>query len=163
MLKTITYNRAAVVRYAEKWAFGRNPRFPNFDGMGGDCTNFASQCMYAGCGVMNYKPVFGWYCNSLNDRTPSWSGVEFLYNFLVNNDSVGPYAQEVPTELLLPGDLIQLCDSSGHFYHTPVVVARDQNEIYVAAHTFNAWHRPLSSYIYAGLRGLHIEGARKLG
>ena len=163
MLKEIPYDRAAVVRYAEKWAFKRNPRFPDFDGMGGDCTNFASQCIWAGCGVMNYKPVTGWYCNRLNDRSPSWSGVEFLHQFLVNSDSVGPYAKEAPAELLLPGDLIQLCDVSGRYYHTPVVVARDQNEIYVAAHTFNAWHRPLSSYTYAGLRGIHIEGARKFG
>lgn len=160
-MKQIYYDRSAVVRYAEKWAFKRNPRFPNFDGMGGDCTNFASQCVWAGCGVMNYKPVMGWYCNGLNDRTPSWSGVEFLHRFLVANEAAGPYAREVEKEELLIGDLIQLCGSDGDFYHTLVIVGKDRSEIYIAAHTFNAFNRPLSSYFYTGLRGLHIEGARK--
>ena len=35
------------VRYAGKWAYGRNPAYFDFDGLGGDCTNFISQCIYA--------------------------------------------------------------------------------------------------------------------
>jgi len=66
----------------------------------------------------------------------------------------------VPTELL-PGDLIRPCDTSGHFYHMPVVAARDQDKIFADAHAYNADYRPLSRCIYAGLRGLHIKGARK--
>lgn len=30
---------------------------------------------------MNYTKNTGWYYNSINDRSPSWSGVEFLYKF----------------------------------------------------------------------------------
>jgi len=45
--------------------------------------------------VMNYTPVMGWYYNSTYDRTPSWSGVEYLYNFLIGNQGVGPYARVV--------------------------------------------------------------------
>ena len=41
------YNRAAAVLYAHKWAYGRNPRFYDYENLGGDCTNFASQCIYA--------------------------------------------------------------------------------------------------------------------
>ena len=44
----IPYDRSAAVTYAHRWAFGRNPRYYNFDELGGDCTNFASQCLYAG-------------------------------------------------------------------------------------------------------------------
>ena len=42
------YDRRAAVEYAHKWAFGRNPEFYDFSEIGGDCTNFASQCLYAG-------------------------------------------------------------------------------------------------------------------
>lgn len=156
----IGYDRAAAVRYAETWAMGRNPRFPNFDGMGGDCTNFASQCLYAGCGVMNYNPVTGWYCNSLNDRTASWSGVEFLHAFLTGSLSVGPYAEETGPEALEPGDIVQLGNEEGRFYHSPVVLSVSNGEIYVAAHTFDTLNRPLSSYSFSRLRCLHIAGAR---
>jgi hypothetical protein len=160
MLAKIAYNRAAAVRYAEVWAERRNPRFPNFDGMGGDCTNFASQCVYAGCGVMNFTPDSGWYCNGLGDRTASWSGVEFLHGFLVGNRSAGPYAEETGTDALQPGDLVQLGVPDGHFYHTPVVLSVEGENILVAAHTFDALYRPLSSYSYSLLRCLHIVGAR---
>ena len=30
------YNRQAAVAYAHRWAFGRNPAYSNFDGMGGE-------------------------------------------------------------------------------------------------------------------------------
>ena len=86
------YNREAAVFYAHKWAFSRNPRYYNFENIGGDCTNFASQVIYAGCSEMNYTPTFGWYYNSLNDRSPSWTGVNQLYNFLINNQGRGPRA-----------------------------------------------------------------------
>lgn len=65
------YNRNSAVEYARKWALGRNPKYANFDGMGGDCTNFASQCLYAGGCKMNNTPTFGWYYYSLNNRAPA--------------------------------------------------------------------------------------------
>lgn len=156
----IPYDREKVFAYAQKWALGRNPRFYSFDGMGGDCTNFASQCVFAGCGVMNYTPVTGWYYNSPGDRTPSWSGVEYLHDFLVGNRSAGPYAVETDAASVLPGDLVQL-GNKDRFYHTPVVVAVEADGIYVATHTFDSFLRPLSSYFYARIRYLHIAGARR--
>ena len=54
------YDRSAAVAYARKWAFGRNPEYYDFGGIGGDCTNFVSQCLYAGAGVMNFTPELGW-------------------------------------------------------------------------------------------------------
>ena len=89
------YNRKEVVEYAKKWAFSRNPKYYNFDSVGGDCTSFASQCIYAGSKKMNYTKNTGWYYINGNNKSPSWSGVEFLYKFLVNNNQVGPQAKEV--------------------------------------------------------------------
>lgn len=42
----------------------------------------------------------------------------------------------------------------------PVVVAVREGRIYVAAHTFDAFMRPLSSYSFARARGIHILGVR---
>lgn len=170
MLVQIPYHREAVVMYANQWALRRNPKYANFDGMGGDCTNFASQCLFAGCGVMNTTPDTGWYYYSLAQRAPAWSGVEALYRFLTTNarnpaavGSTGPYATETrDPRLVQPGDLVQLGDSAGHFYHTPVITRVDTpTKIWVAAHTFDTKDRPLSSYTYGQLRFLHIEGCRK--
>ncbi|MBR5540272.1 MAG: amidase domain-containing protein [Clostridia bacterium] len=153
------YNRAAAVAYARQWAFARNPRYYNFDSVGGDCTNFASQCVFAGAGVMNTTPTMGWYYRSSSDRTPSWTGVEYLYRFLINNRSIGPYAREVGAGEVQVGDLVQLGRSDGSFYHTPVITATSP-AILVAAHTFDAFDRPLSTYSFDKVRFLHIDGVR---
>ena len=85
-MKEIIYNREKVIEYAKKWAYDRNPQYYDFDNVGGDCTSFASQCIYAGVKVMNYSKQNGWYYISGNNKSPSWSGVEFLYNFLTQNN-----------------------------------------------------------------------------
>ena len=100
------YNRQKVYEYAKKWAYGRNPKYYNFDSVGGDCTNFVSQCIYAGIGQMNYTPTFGWYYIDGNNKSASWTGVEFLYNFLISNNSVGPRWEKAEIRDLEIGDVI---------------------------------------------------------
>ena len=114
------YDRRAAAEYAKKWAFKRNPNYYNFDNLGGDCTNFASQCVFAGSGVMNYTPTFGWYYKSANNRTASWTGVEYFYAFLTGNaqgigDGAGPFAEEVTADKIEVGDIIQLGRANGDF------------------------------------------------
>lgn len=155
------YDRIKAVEYAKKWAYSRNPAYYDFQNIGGDCTNFASQVIYAGCGVMNYTPEFGWYYISVNNRTPSWTGVNQLYNFLINNDSVGPRGEIIPLYEVEMGDIIQLdFDGNGQFDHTPVVVERGDgtpDTVLVAAHTNNADDRPLSTYNYSNFRTIKIS------
>ncbi len=156
-MQKIVYDRAAAVAYARKWALLRNPAFYDFEKIGGDCTNFASQCIFAGARVMNFTKVFGWYYRSANDRSPSWTGVEYLYNFLVGNKLVGPFAHEVPQNEALPGDIVQLGTYAGGFYHSPVITSITPT-ILVAAHSFDALDRPLHTYSYEIARFLHIDG-----
>ena len=42
---TAYYNRQAAIAYANEWWDKYNPRFPAFQD---DCTNYISQCLYAG-------------------------------------------------------------------------------------------------------------------
>ena len=74
------YNRALAVEYAKRWALSRNPEYYDYSNIGGDCTSFISQCVFAGSGVMNYTPDFGWYYIDANNKSPSWTGVNFFYN-----------------------------------------------------------------------------------
>lgn len=46
-MNTISYDRNSAIAYAKKWALSQNPRYYNFDPVGGDCTSFISQCLYA--------------------------------------------------------------------------------------------------------------------
>ena len=156
-MRTIEYNREAAVSYAERWALSRNPNYYNFDGIGGDCTNFASQCLYAGSGVMNYTRDVGWYYNSPFDRAAAWSGAQYFYNFIVRNESVGPTAVVEKIENLQIGDFIQLHDSI-EFYHTLIITGFSGGEPLISAHTADAYMRPLGTYTFAKPHGLHITG-----
>ncbi len=163
-MREIPYDRTAALAYAHRWAFSRNPAYAQFDLYGGDCTNYASQVLYAGTGQMNIGPD-GWFFLTMKRRAPAWSGVVALHRFLVNNRGPGPYAAEVPLAQAVPGDLVQLQFASGdRFRHSPVIVAVGEpdnpEQMLVAAHTLNADWRPLSSYTFLALRVLHILGAR---
>ena len=155
------YNRERAVAYARKWAHERNPAYCNFDEMGGDCTNFCSQCLYAGGGVMNYTHDTGWYYSSPNNRAAAWSSVEFLHQFLIFNESAGPYAAELSLEDAQPGDIIQLSFDGNLFKHSLFVVGV-KPDILIAAHSEDSLDRPLSSYHYQRARLLCVDGVRHL-
>ena len=160
MLVSKTYDRENAVLYAGRYAFSQNPIFGNFRGIGGNCTNFVSQCVYAGTCKMNYTKNFGWYYVSLDDRAPAWTGVEFFYNFITSNEGEGPYGRECSREETEIGDVIQLGRENDGYYHTLIIVGFDNEEILVAAQTDDAYNRPLSSYTYDFSRFIKIEGVR---
>ncbi len=160
----MTYHRQKAIEYARQWAYGRNPEYYNFDPVGGDCTSFISQCLYAGCHVMNYTRDVGWYYKSSYDRAAAWSGVEYLYRFLTRNKGTGPYAEETPLAQVQPGDIIQLNFTGTVYGHSLLVVKVDEaseNGIYIATHTDDSYERLLSTYTYHTARLLHIEGVRR--
>jgi hypothetical protein len=86
--------------------------------------------------------------------------VEHLYNFLVGNKGAGPFAKTVQRGGAEAGDIVQLGRDDGTFYHSPVIVGIKNGEIYVATHTYDSLWRPLSSYVYARARFIHILGVR---
>lgn len=169
MLIELPYMRERAVQYALRWALSRNPLFPDFAGIGGDCTNFVSQAVLAGSCVMNETLDFGWYYFSSENRAPAWTGVEFFYKFITGapdfaaeNGGEGPYGIETDTSMLQLGDVVQLANAEGVFYHSLMITGFDGDEILVSAHTNDARNRPLSTYTYQSARFLHILGVRLL-
>ena len=159
------YDRERAVTYAETWALDRNPLFLNFAGQGGDCTNFTSQCLLAGSCTMDFTPDFGWYYRNVNDRAPAWTSVTFFYDFLTQNPAfvaenqgIGPFGREVRAREIELGDFIQLADEEGTYYHTLIITGFEPNDILVCAHTNDALNRRLSTYNFASLRFIHIDG-----
>lgn len=160
------YDRKAAVLYAHQWAYGRNPAFYDYEYLGGDCTNFASQCVYAGTGIMNFTPTYGWYYIDAQQKAPAWTGVQYFYNFLTRSGpSVGPVGRVCEMEEIQPGDVIQLSFKGTEFQHTPVVVSVGDpvspENILIAAHSYDADNRPLSTYEYRDIRFLQILGTMR--
>ncbi len=157
----LNYDRKLAVKYALLWANKRNNKYYNFDNLGGDCTNFISQCIYSGSGIMNYQKTFGWYYENLNNRAPAWSGVEQLHNFLTKNNGVGPFGKIIEVKDAQIGDVIQISSGLARFTHSLLITNISNGNVYVCTHTIDALNRPLNSYSYTKIRAIHILGVRK--
>lgn len=154
------FDRSASVEYARKWAFSFNPHFYNFTSLGGDCTNFVSQCLFYGGIPMNYAQ-YGWFYVNLNQRAPAWTGVEEFWDFGVKNKAEGIRLTPCAREELSPADVIQLGDGRD-FYHCLLVTrvgktTRGTN-VYVASHDYPAFDAPLEEYVYRKIRFGKVSG-----
>ncbi|MCL1936078.1 MAG: amidase domain-containing protein [Defluviitaleaceae bacterium] len=158
------FNKNLAVEYAEKWALRRNPKFYDFEKIGGNCTNFVSQCIYAGAGIMNFTKNTGWYYISVNNRAPAWTGVNFLNNFLITNKGKGPFGRIINLgnniEDIEISDIIQLSFGENIFSHS-LIVTSIEAEILIATNSIDSLNRPLSTYEYEKKRIIRIEGVRK--
>lgn len=154
------YDREHAVKYATRWAYLRNPLFYDFTEIGGNCTNFVSQCILAGTCTMNFTPTYGWYYVSPEDRAPAWTGVEYLYNFLTGNGGAGPYGEETELSGAEAGDVVQLA-RDGRFYHSLLIVGFDGETPLLAAQSNDVLMRPLTTYTYDTARAIRIQGCRR--
>ena len=154
------YNRQNAVAYAYAWWNKRNPKYYNFDGIGGDCTNFISQCLCAGGYKMSHNKT-GWYYYSPSSRSPSWTGVEEFFNFLTKNThDLGPRAKVVGIDQIEVGDVVQLSQNSGRFHHTLLITkilgAKTLDNILITCHTRDFVNKRLSDYKITKMRFLKL-------
>ncbi len=159
-MNTRSYDRKSAINYAKRWALSRNPEYYNFDSVGGDCTSFVSQCLFAGSKKMNYSHVNGWYYNNGYDKSPSWSGVKFLYRFLTKNKSYGPRGKELSQTEIIPGDIAQLSFDGVTFGHSLFIInisGPSLNNIAVATHTYDVLGKKVGEYSFLKVRFIHIE------
>jgi len=165
-MNILPYNPHAAIAYAHEWAFRRNPKYGDFEALGGDCTNFISQCLIAGGAVMNETRDVGWYYHTMNSRAAGWTAAAYLYKFLVGNRARGPFGHEIPPEETEPGDIVQLkFAGKDDFSHSLLVVSVGDppapENILIAAHSYDCDNRPLSTYSYVSARGIRIDGVRR--
>lgn len=161
----IPYNREAAIAYARRWALSRNPAYYDYHTLGGDCTNFVSQCLHAGGAPMNYAKKLGWYYSGPSRHSYSWTAVHYLYEFLTRNKGIGPFGHEVKMKEAQPGDISQFAGTSSRFSHTQFILSVGNppslENILIAAHTIDSLDRPLSTYKFLKIRFIHIDGLRK--
>ena len=146
---TVSYDRAAAVAYARRFANVDNNGI--FKSMGLDCTNFVSQCMWSGYGgtkgynlddtaalkarvAANYRQTSTWYGRNADSPYQYGSGafirVVDFWDYVTTNTGYGPRAtgynnNKVWTQLTVvprTGDILQVYSSSqGRYVHSVIV------------------------------------------
>jgi len=153
------YQRFNAVAYAKRYALTPNPAFKYFkvvNNMSGDCTNFISQCLYAGNAPMIYNGRNPWWYNTrIHSWSLSWAVAHSLYWYLKTNQAKnfpGIKGLEVKNKNLLElGDLIFYKDHRGVVVHSAIITSFYNNEPLVSQHSDEAldinYINPRDNYI----------------
>ena len=166
----IPFDREMAIEYAKRWALDRNPKYFNFEDIGGDCTNYISQILFAGgCKMDRNSVLYGWYYINANEKSPSWTGVEQLYDYLTRAKDYGIMAKEIELNEVEAGDIAQLSFNGKTFQHTPFIVSANRHtdgtvshdRIKICAHSFDSENRPLDTYQWKKIRFIRVLGFRE--
>ncbi|GKU80588.1 amidase domain-containing protein [Paenibacillus sp. L3-i20] len=143
----IRYRRDLVAAFADRWWNEGNPSYETFED---NCTNYVSQCIFAGGAPMNYTGKRGsgwWYKGRTNGGewwSYSWSVSNALSLYLSAARKTGLQAVNVQSanELQL-GDVITYdWNGDGRYQHSTIVTAFDSaGEPLVNANTVASRHR----------------------
>ncbi|MHA7967273.1 amidase domain-containing protein [Paenibacillus sp. CAU 1782] len=143
----IPYRRELAAAYADRWWNEGNPSFELFDV---NCTNYVSQCIFAGNAPMNYtgRRETGWWykgrAGSRENWSYSWAVANAMAAYLSAARKSGLRAVTVSSadELQL-GDVIAYdWNGEGRFQHTTIVTAFDSaGQPLVNANTVPSRHR----------------------
>ena len=161
------FDRENAVAYAEKycglaWGCGNNRKYnsayKNFTGLGGDCTNFASQVLgdkEAGNLPMTYTWRYIPYGSGAG-ATRAWAQASSLLDYLLSSGRARTLARATYTDLITPsetypvgaigalnrGDLMAY-EKNGRIVHFAVVVSIDSGSyLVVNSHTADRYHVP---------------------
>ncbi|GAB6928741.1 hypothetical protein JCM10914A_27240 [Paenibacillus sp. JCM 10914] len=140
------YEREAAAAYADRYWETANPEFEEFDV---DCTNYISQCLFAGKAPIHYtgRREAGWWYKGYVNKREWWSfswAVSNSFAHYLNNSSSGLRAEQVerPEQLMLGDVIVYDWDGDGAFQHSTVVTAFDAEGMpLVNAHTVSSRHR----------------------
>ncbi|HEY0828473.1 MAG TPA: amidase domain-containing protein [Bacilli bacterium] len=144
--RSILYDRHKVQQYADTWWDKSNPQYLSF---GVDCSNYVSQCLFAGGAPMHYtgKRETGWWYKGRTNHQEhwsfSWAVAHSLQSYLSYSIS-GLRANVVDyADQLTIGDVIVYdWDGDAKYQHSAIVSAMDpQGQPLVNAHTMNSKHR----------------------
>lgn len=139
-------NRTAIARYAYKYAINHNSSYKYINGA--DCTNFASQAVYAG-GVPSSS-----YWSSYSS---AWVNVPQFYNYMSNN---GYLSGGNSTDDTSTGDVVQWKHSwKADYSHSTIVTGYDDTfGIMLSAHSNDRQNYPLANYWsdFSSARNMHF-------
>lgn len=124
-----------------------HPGYRNFNGKGGDCTNFASQVLRRG----GWKDDLGWYRSNDNwwynsqNQTFTWAGAQNWSRFAPKRTMRLDNVWKVGLADILQMDYTR----DGVIDHTMIVTAVTSYDVYLTYHTTDTKNRSMKSIISA--------------
>ena len=167
----IAYDRQKAIDYAYKYYHSRSDDWYDFSDEGGNCQNYASQCIYAGIGKMDYSGDYQWKCyinnseydpginedNEKSGRSVSWVHVSTFKDYCENNDDIGLVTDsDININYAEVGDIIQVGSTS--VSHTTIVSKVVDGHILLNSNTIDMKDWPIEACIYQTKELIKILG-----
>jgi len=128
--RAVRYDREAARAYADAWWNGANPKYRRF---AVDCTNYVSQCLFAGGLPMDYtgRRDSGWwyegYAGGAERWSFSWAVSHSLCLYMSVQSRPPRGAKKTDPRELAVGDVIFYdWDGDGRWQHTAIVTGHDR-------------------------------------
>ncbi len=153
------YNPYEAASYADRYATSYNNNYAHFDG---DCTNYVSQCLYAGGVPMNNtgKIDTGWWYSSSGSLSYSWSNQS--YNFDYFSSSNTSYTNISSNSYIIPGNPVyydwqNASDTTDELDHATICVGYNSSGVpLINSHTLDYYRVPWK-YGYANTKYATIK------
>lgn len=167
-----TYNRKLAVEYAHKYVDplkGKSAYNKSYYAFDSDCTNYISQCLYAGGwkqigGQAEYKDYrnylsydawyyegYSWPSSLCKKYSRTWTVADNFYKFCSKHPERVEQVS-LNSAKLEPGDIVQMDGMGkngkpdGVWDHSMVITSKSSNgDLYISAHTSDLEDEPLSS------------------
>ena len=163
-----TYNATKATKYALNHALSYNKDYADFNGYGGDCTNFISQCLYAGGITQHTGTAYSsnsWYYKSSTDRSATWTGADKFRNYVFGKSSKIDM-EKSSWKNVINGDIIQLLDSDSSAYHSMIITgvangSSGRSDLLICCHTKDRRHASLAMYFGGTTKSYyHVKGTK---
>ena len=167
-----SFDRNAAVAYADLYYHSRNKDWYNFSDEGGNCQNYASQCLLAGGMEMDYKGEWQWKCyvedpdwepeineeDEQSGRSRSWVHVTSFYDYAKENEGNGLACDcNVNIYYAQPGDIILV--GNGGLSHTVIVSKVVDGHVLVNSNSIDMKDFPVEAYTYTNITLIKILGS----
>lgn len=132
------YTVFCAVDYSDAFWQSYNPAYGNYNSVGGDCANFASQCMLAGGLQMVYSNI--WYWRSYSDYGAAWISSTNQKNFMsayYGAEIINPDDSQV-----LAGNPVYYGNGSNYAHTAFCVGTNEAGTPIVNAHNNDRYHVP---------------------
>lgn len=154
--KGYTYNREKAINYADLYNGGAyltekmhryNQKYPDYTGVGGDCTNFVSQCLGDPEEGGGLPQDYIWFFNG-KSGSRAWVQADSLANYLLYSGKGSLVARgkfnEVQSYLkqLMPGDLIAYEEKKDVVHFAIITGFNNKSVPLVNSHTSDRYHVP---------------------
>jgi len=159
---SVAYDRDAAVAYANQYVGARNASYADHSAGGGNCQNFASQCLAAGSLAADRRSSLSWIPES-----GCWVGVNSFLSYLKNAGAGGIAAlANAPYYNGEKGDIIAmgLGDEYQHVVIITDVVSDEAGETVdylIASNTTDLRRFPLSAYTLQNQMLIRVYGTQK--